>query len=264
MLSSILLGGLLTASTFASPIEIPAALQPRGERKYCDGAVVNADPPDEYCYQFCDLEMNRRVSDKPVVVSETSFCSNGPDGGCPITILNQVGIEVSSTETRGTTDTVTVDTGVTIFGAHLGASFSHWVESSHATTHGTTTTKAATNWLYIPKGKSGHVVFFPFYEEHCGPATALRKPNLQDEEEFNCNPDYNLLINHDAKLDRLRGMQYDWDGIDEGDIYNYTDKTCIRLPMTEVNGNARGQYQVCDSDNTDNRCKECVGCDANA
>lgn len=64
MFSSILLAGLLTTSTFASPFEIPAALQPRDDRKYCDAKVVNADPPNEYCYQFCDLDVTRRVSDE--------------------------------------------------------------------------------------------------------------------------------------------------------------------------------------------------------
>lgn len=121
---------------------------------------------------------------------------------------------------------MTVSTGVSFFGASLGASFAHSVETSHASTEGTSTTKAATNYLYIPKGKSGHVVFFPFYEEHCGPATAIRKANLQDDKEFNCNPDYNIMISHDAKMDRIRGMQYNWDGIDAGDIYSYGDKVC--------------------------------------
>jgi hypothetical protein len=64
MLSSIFLAGLLTASTFAFPFEIPAALQARGDQKYCDADVMNADPPNEYCYQFCDFKTVRRVSDK--------------------------------------------------------------------------------------------------------------------------------------------------------------------------------------------------------
>lgn len=64
MFCSILLAGLLTASTFASPFEIPGTLQPRGDRQYCAADVVNADPPNEYCYQFCDFKTVRRVSDE--------------------------------------------------------------------------------------------------------------------------------------------------------------------------------------------------------
>ena len=33
--------------------------------------------------------------------------------------------------------------------------------------------------------------------------------------------------------------------------------------MHDVNGKAKGQYQVCDSDNTENRCKECKDCNVN-
>ncbi|KFY70350.1 hypothetical protein V499_09239 [Pseudogymnoascus sp. VKM F-103] len=261
MLSSIFLAGLLTASTFAFPFEIPAALQARGDQKYCDADVMNADPPNEYCYQFCDFKTVRRVSDKPVQVSERSHCTGGPAGGCPIAILDQATIEVSSTETHGTSDTMTVNAGISFFGANLGVSFAHSVESSHASTHGTSTSTASTNTLYIPEGKEGHVVFFAYYEEHCGISAAIRKANLQDDKDFDCNPDYNLLISHDANVDSIKGMQYNWDGIHPGDIYNYVD-ACIRLPMTTVNGHAKGQYQVCDSDNTDNACKECLGCDA--
>lgn len=132
-------------------------------------------------------------------------------------------IDVSSTDTHGTTDVSQVEAGVEFFGVKIGGGVQHWVESSHASTKGTTTTKASTAYLYIPKGKSGHVVFFPFYEKHCG-MTALRKPNLQDDHDFDCNPDYNILINHDAKVDEIRGMQYNWDGIHEGDIYSYEKK----------------------------------------
>ncbi|OBT63826.1 hypothetical protein VE03_06622 [Pseudogymnoascus sp. 23342-1-I1] len=263
MFSSILLAGLLTASTFASPIEIPAALRPRGEREFCDAKVFNDEPPNDYCYQFCDLKVNNIVAGKPIQVSEDSRCpADGPDGGCLVTILNQAAVEVSSTDSHSTADTTTVEAGVELFNVRLGVSVSHMVESSHASTHGITTTKASTSYLYIPKGKSGHVVFFPFYEEHCGLGSALRKPNLQDDHDFDCNPDYNILIKHEGRTE-IRGMQYDYDGIHPGDIYNYEEK-CIQLPMTLVNGNAKGMYQVCDSDNTDNACKECIDCDPNA
>ncbi|KAL5353801.1 hypothetical protein ACLOAV_001843 [Pseudogymnoascus australis] len=264
MFSSIFLAGLLTTSTFASPIEIPAALRPRGGREFCDAKVFNDEPANDYCYQFCDLKVNNIVAGKPIQVSEGSRCpSDGPDGGCLVTILNQAAVEVSSTDTHGTADTVTVESGIELFNVKLGVSASHMVESSHASTQGVTTTKASTSYLYIPKGKSGHVVFFPFYEEHCGLGSALRKPNLLDDRDFDCNPDYNILIKHEGRVDELRGMQYNYDGIHAGDIYNYEEK-CIRLPMTLVNGNAKGVYQVCDSDNTDNACDECIDCDPNA
>lgn len=94
------------------------------------------------------------------------------------------------------------------------------VESSHASTDAKTTTTGFTNNLYVPQGKSGHVVFFPYYEVHCGPTTVLRKPNLQDQKNFNCNPDYNILISHKGSMDRISGMQYNWAGIDRNDIYN--------------------------------------------
>lgn len=67
------------------------------------------------------------------------------------------------------------------------------------------------------------MVFFAYYEEHCGISAAIRKANLQDDKDFDCNPDYNLLISHDANVDSIKGMQYNWDGIHPGDIYNYVD-----------------------------------------
>lgn len=153
-----------------------------------------------------------------------SVCTDPPEGsGCPVTVLNQATVEVSSTETEGTTDTTTVNAGFSFFGATLGASFAHSIESSHATTKGTTTAKASTNFLYIPEGKGGHVVFFPFYEEHCGPSIAIHKGNINDEKEVDCNPDYNVMIKHEADMDRIRGMQYNWDGVDAGDIFNYKE-----------------------------------------
>ncbi|KFY05170.1 hypothetical protein V491_09185 [Pseudogymnoascus sp. VKM F-3775] len=259
MLSYTLLAGLLVTSTVASPFEIPAVLQPREGRKHCSAPVLNANEPNEYCYQFCDFKTVRKVG-KPVSVSINSLCDPGPKEGCAVQVLNQETIEVSTTETHGTTDTKTVDGSVEIFGAKIGASYSHWVEQSTASTHGLQTSKASTSWLYVPQGKSGHVVFFPFYEEHCGIAAAMRKPNLHDDKDFDCNADYNILFDNDAKLDRIRGMQYNWDGIHEGDIYNYVD-FCVSLPIPDINGEAQGQFQMCDSDNTDNKCNECIGCE---
>lgn len=64
MFSSIFLAGLLTTSTFASPIEIPAALRPRGGREFCDAKVFNDEPANDYCYQFCDLKVNNIVAGK--------------------------------------------------------------------------------------------------------------------------------------------------------------------------------------------------------
>lgn len=155
------------------------------------------------------------------MVSDDSNCANGPEGGCPITILNQVAIERSTTETHGTTEVKSVNGGISLFGTTIGGGYQKWVESSEAKTEGETKTMASTNWHYVPLGKSGHVVFFPLYEEHCGTTTVLRKPNLYDDTNFGCNPDYNILINNDADLSRIRGMKYDWEGIKEDDIYNY-------------------------------------------
>ena len=139
-------------------------------------------------------------------------------------MLNQITIEKSTTKTKGTTDVTQFDGGITFFGAHFGGGRQHWVEKSTAETEGETKTSASTNWLYVPKGKSGHVVFFPYYEEHCGPATVLRKPSLQDEENFDCNYDYERIIKADGNMERIRGMGYKWDGIDPADVYNYEER----------------------------------------
>lgn len=61
MLSYTLLAGLLVTSTVASPFEIPAVLQPREGRKHCGAPVLNANEPNEYCYQFCDFKTVRKV-----------------------------------------------------------------------------------------------------------------------------------------------------------------------------------------------------------
>lgn len=159
-----------------------------------------------------------------IQVSESSFCTGGPNGGCPVTVLSQATISVLSTDSKCTADTKIVETGIDFFGAKLGVSASHMVESSHASTEGISATNASTNFLYILTDKNGHVVFFPFYEKHCGLASALRKPNLQDDHDFDCNPDYNILIKHDANVDQIKGVQYNWDGINPGDIYNYETK----------------------------------------
>lgn len=61
MLYSTLLAGLLTTSAFASPLNVTAPFEKRAERKYCDSEVLNADPPNNYCYQFCDTRASRVV-----------------------------------------------------------------------------------------------------------------------------------------------------------------------------------------------------------
>lgn len=61
MLSHTLLAGLLVTSTFASPFEIPTALRSREGRKHCSAPVLNANEPNEYCYQFCDFKTVTKV-----------------------------------------------------------------------------------------------------------------------------------------------------------------------------------------------------------
>lgn len=73
------------------------------------------------------------------------------------------------------------------------------------------------------------MVFFAYYEEHCGISAAIRKANLQDDIDFDCNPDYNLLISHNADVASIKGMQYNWNGIHPGDIYNYVDVSILFL-----------------------------------
>ncbi|KFY30362.1 hypothetical protein V494_08177, partial [Pseudogymnoascus sp. VKM F-4513 (FW-928)] len=261
MLSYTLLAGLLTASTFASPVEripvsstspaakIPAALERRGGvDQNCDAVVLNSNDPDDYCYRFCDLETTHIIASKPELVSDHSDCpKDGPDGGCPITVSAEASIEVSSTETHGTKEVVVSGGGAkfkgfNLFEVDIGVSYQHWIESSKAITKGKTTTSGVANTLYVPKGKTGQVLFFPFMERHCGPSAQLRKPNLLDEKDFDCNADYNIIIKNGGKLDGIRGMQYDYDGIHEGDIYR-EGYSCHDFPVVDVKGHARGQFQ---------------------
>lgn len=74
MFSSILFAGLLAASAFASPdVETPTALERRADRKYCGAVVANAEPPNQYCYQFCDLEVNKIIGAKREHFLTTTF-----------------------------------------------------------------------------------------------------------------------------------------------------------------------------------------------
>lgn len=72
MFAFTLVAGLLTASTFASPIEIRET--PTDLHNKCDAVVVNADPPNDYCYQYCDLEVTNRIAEKRKSLTSDISC----------------------------------------------------------------------------------------------------------------------------------------------------------------------------------------------